>query len=134
MTKSELAVSKHRDGYNCCQAVACSFAEELGCDEATLYKMCEGFGAGMGTGLGVCGALSGAAILSGLINSDGNIECAGQTKASTYRLASKMQMEFADKVGSIICKQIKSGTDGKPLTSCADCIAIATEIAEKTLF
>ena len=69
------------DGYNCCQAVACTFADAIGIDESLLYKAGEGFGAGMGTGLGVCGAISGAAMIAGFLYSDGNCERAGVTKA-----------------------------------------------------
>ena len=35
MDKAELAVAKHRNGYNCCQAVACVFADEVGIDNST---------------------------------------------------------------------------------------------------
>ena len=130
MTKSELAVSKHRQGYNCAQAVACAFAEELGIDESTLYKMTEGFGAGMGTGKGICGALSGAALVAGFMNSNGDIENAGATKGSTYQLVGSLQNQFFEQVGSIICKDIKSGANSDHVTSCAECIAIAAELAE----
>ena len=47
--RAEKAVAKYRNGYNCCQAVACVFADETGMDEAVLYKIGEGFGGGMGT-------------------------------------------------------------------------------------
>ena len=49
MDRAELASVKHRNGYNCCQAVVCVFADKVGIDESLLYKMGEGFGAGMGT-------------------------------------------------------------------------------------
>ena len=39
---------KHTRGYNCAQIVLCSYAEELGIDEETLFRISEGFGAGMG--------------------------------------------------------------------------------------
>ena len=133
MTKKELAVNKHRQGYNCAQSVACAFAEELGVDEATLYKLTEGFGAGMGTGNGVCGALSGAALVAGFKNSNGDIDNAGATKGSTYKLVGSLQNQFLEKVGSIACKDIKSGANADHVTSCAECIAIATELAEKAL-
>ena len=67
MSKADIASAKHRNGYNCCQAVACTFAEETGIDESILYKLGEGFGAGMGTTEGVCGAISGAAMIAGLV-------------------------------------------------------------------
>lgn len=130
MTKSELAVFKHRQGYNCAQAVACAFAEELGIDESILYRMCEGLGAGIGNGNGVCGALSGAAVVVGSMNSNGDIENAGATKASTYKLVGALQKQFLDKTGSIICKEIKSGAAGW-VTPCPDCIAIAAKLVEE---
>ena len=36
MTKRELAIKNHNNGYNCCQAVACAFSEELGVEEPGL--------------------------------------------------------------------------------------------------
>ena len=56
--KANLASAKHDRGYNCAQAVACSFAEELGIDERELFRMMEGFGFGMGC-MEICGAVSG---------------------------------------------------------------------------
>ena len=108
MDKAELAVAKHRNGYNCCQAVACVFADEVGIDESLLYKMGEGFGAGMGTAQGVCGAISGAAMIAGLVHSDGNTEMAGQTKAKTTRIAGIMQRKFVEQAKALICKDIKT--------------------------
>ena len=61
--RSEKAVALMKDGYNCAQAVACVFAEEAGADKATVFRIAEGFGSGMGTMQGVCGALVGAVML-----------------------------------------------------------------------
>ena len=133
MDRAETAVAKHRNGYNCCQAVACVFADEVGVDESLLYRLGEGFGGGMGTAKGVCGALSGAAMLAGLVHSDGNTENAGQTKARTMRSAGAMQKKFVERAKRLICSEIKTGNDGKAFTTCADCIRIATEIAEEEL-
>ena len=133
MSKSDEAIKRHDKGYNCSQAVACVFAEELGLDEALLFKLNEGFGAGMGSGRGVCGALSGAVMMAGLVNSDGSIDSAGSTKGSTYKIAAAMQKEFVNRAERLICRDIKTGNNGKAFTSCADCIRIATEIAEETL-
>ena len=60
MTKKELAIALHDKGYNCCQAVVCAFKDELGIDEEILFKAGEGFGFGMGSSHGTCGAVSGA--------------------------------------------------------------------------
>lgn len=131
--KADIASAKHRNGYNCCQSVACAFAEEVGIDEALLYKMGEGFGAGMGTTQGVCGALSGAAMLAGLVYSDGNTEHAGLTKAKTTRAAGIMQKKFIERAKALICRDIKTGNNGSAWTSCDMCIRIATELVEEEL-
>ena len=47
-TKSEIAVKKFLEGYNCAQSVLYSFCNELQIDENTALKMACGFGAGMG--------------------------------------------------------------------------------------
>lgn len=133
MSKADEAIKRHDKGYNCSQAVACVFADELGLDEALLFKLNEGFGAGMGSGRSVCGALSGAVMIAGLVNSDGNIDSAGGTKGSTYRLAAAMQNEFVNRAQRLICRDIKTGNNGTAFTSCGDCIRIATEIAEEAL-
>jgi C_GCAxxG_C_C family probable redox protein len=133
MDRAEIAAAKHRNGFNCCQAVVCTFADAVGMDESLLYRMGEGFGAGMGTTQGVCGAISGAAMLAGLVHSDGNTEHAGLTKAKTTRIAGIMQKKFVEQAKALICKDIKTGNDGKAFTSCNDCIKIAVRIAEEEL-
>lgn len=133
MTKVELADQKHRSGYNCAQAVACSFAEEVGMDEALLYKICEGFGGGLGCAKGQCGALSGAVVLAGIINSDGDIEHPAQTKAATTKLSAAMLRYFVDKAGAVLCKDLKGVGTGVQLCSCADCITIGVEAVQEVL-
>ena len=48
MDKKELAIAYHDKKFNCCQAVACAFAREVGVSEEVLFKAGEGFGLGMG--------------------------------------------------------------------------------------
>ncbi|MBR3244513.1 MAG: C_GCAxxG_C_C family protein [Parasporobacterium sp.] len=132
MTKTELADHLHRKKYNCCQSVLCALADKVDIDEQTLFRMGEGFGLGMGNMNGVCGALSAVIILSGIRNSDGNLENPG-SKQSTMALVKKLQEEFKEKTGSIICRELKGADTGKMLCSCPDCIRIATEIAEEML-
>ena len=133
MSRADEASAKHRNGFNCCQSVACVFADKVGVDESLIYKMGEGFGAGMGTAQGVCGAISGAAMIAGLVYSDGNTERAGMTKAKTTRAAGIMQKKFVERAKALVCKDIKTGNDGKAFTSCDDCIRIACELVEEEL-
>ena len=102
-------------------------------DESLLYRACEGFGLGMGNAKGVCGAMSGAAIVAGLLMSDGNTEVAGMTKAKTTKAAAAMQAKFTERVGALRCIDIKTGNNGGMFTSCDECIRIAAEIVEEDL-
>lgn len=129
--KAKLASAKHDRGYNCAQAVACSFAEELGIDERELFRMMEGFGFGMGC-MEICGAVSGMTAVAGLKESDGSLE-APATKKASYKASKRMVKEFEDKNGSIICRDIKGVETGKVLRSCDGCVRDAAEIAEKYL-
>ena len=66
------AFENHEKGYNCAQSVMCAFADKTNLDEETLFKLAEGFGAGMGNRRNTCGALSGAVMLAGVLTSSGD--------------------------------------------------------------
>lgn len=132
MNKKELAIANHDKKYNCCQAVACAFADEVGADAETLFKAGEAFGLGMGGMEATCGALSGAVMLAGYKNSDGNLD-APATKADTYRLSREMVKKFQEKTGSTVCKELKGVETGKMLCSCLDCIRCGVEVVEEVL-
>lgn len=132
MTRKELAIAYHDKKFNCAQAVACSFAKDLGVEEDVLFKACEGFGLGMGGMCATCGAVSGAVMAAGFQNSDGNL-ANPQTKADTYQLSRKIVEQFIEKNGSAVCRDLKGIDTGKVLRSCPDCIMDAVEIAENIL-
>ena len=67
--KTDKAAQNHQKGYNCAQAVACAFAEEMGIDESIIFKMMEGHGLGMGCMEGTCGAVTAACVIAGAKNS-----------------------------------------------------------------
>uniref|UniRef100_UPI004055CC17 C-GCAxxG-C-C family protein n=1 Tax=Acetatifactor sp. TaxID=1872090 RepID=UPI004055CC17 len=132
MTKKELAIHLHDKKYNCAQAVACAFAEEIGVDMQTLFQACEGFGLGMGGMNGTCGAISGAVMLAGFKNSDGDIDNPG-TKASTYQLSKAILDKFAEKNQATRCRDLKGVDTGTVLRSCPGCIEDAVEIVQEIL-
>ena len=119
-SRSQFAAERHTRGYNCAQAVACTYADLVGMDEVTLFKACEGLGLGMGGMEGTCGALSGACMLAGLVNSTGDL-AHPTSKGSTYALSRQMVSQFASETGVV-------------LTPCPRCIEIACDLVEKTLF
>jgi len=127
MKRWEKAIENHKKGYNCAQAVACSFSDELGFCENDLFKLTEAFGGGMGGTQGVCGAVSGMVLAAGVIKSLG-VEMLPETnKAKSYEFARELISEFENKIGSVQCSEIK----GKQLCSCDGCIAEAVKILEK---
>lgn len=132
-SRVEQAAMRHRKGYNCAQAVACTYCDLVGIDEETMFKVTEGFGLGMGNMAGTCGAISGAIALAGMINSCGDLE-QPVTKASTYKLERPIMEEFAAMNKSVICRDIKGVDTGVVLRSCPDCVRDAAALAEKHLF
>ncbi len=132
MDKKEKAIELHDRRFNCCQAVACAFAKEAGMDEVTMFRACEGFGLGMGGMDATCGALSGAVMLAGIINSDGNVDSPA-TKACTYALSREVVNRFKEKTGSTVCRELKGVDTGRMLCSCPDCIRCGVEVVQEVL-
>ena len=112
---------KHTRGYNCAQIVLCSYAEELGIDEETLFRISEGFGAGMGGMMQTCGAVTAMFMALGLANSSGDLQ-ACDTKPQTMKKVRELAAEFEKKNGSIVCRELIGIDTGKVLRSCDGCI------------
>ncbi len=126
--RKKRAVDYHHNKYNCAQAVVCTFADQLDMEERDLFRMAEAFGFGMGT-MGTCGAVTGMALVIGLLESDGNLEDP-QTKKTCYRAMKKLTRGFEEKNGTVICHQLKGKDDGVVIRSCDGCIEDAVELLE----
>lgn len=101
-------------------------------DEETLFKAGEAFGLGMGGMEGTCGAVSGAVMLAGFKNSDGQLNDP-KTKAETYKLSREIVRRFEEKNGSLICRDLKGIDTGTVLRTCPGCIEDAVEIVQEVL-
>lgn len=122
--KKEEAVNRKHSGLNCAQAVACSFCEETGLDEATMKNITQAFGAGLGTMDGNCGAISGVAVVLGMINKD------QKKTANDIRTIMK---EFKSRNTTVTCKELKGIETGRVIRECDDCIRDAVELLEKNI-
>lgn len=131
-SRVEKALENHKKGYNCCQAVACAYADLAGADENLIFAAGEGFGAGMGGMQCTCGAVSGACMAAGLLNSSRDTE-KPVTKGNTYRLTKAISRAFQEKSGSVVCKDLKGIETKKVLRSCDGCIEDAAEILETVM-
>lgn len=129
MTRYEKAVENHKKGYNCAQAVLCAFSDKIGINEDELFRLSEAFGGGVGGTQNMCGAVSGMVFVSGAVKSGGIEKLPETNKKDSYEFAAKLMKCFEDKVGSVICGEIKS----KGLRSCDGCIEDAVKILEENV-
>lgn len=110
MKRSEVAVNKFRDGYCCSQSVLFSFADKLEISEDMALKIANGFGAGMGRKQEVCGAVSGAVMVIGLLYGRGVND--GKDKHEyTYDRVRDFIDAFEAKHNTVLCKKLLDGCD-----------------------
>lgn len=109
MKAAELFLS----GYNCAQAVAMAFHEELGLTECQAAKMVSAFGGGMGRLREVCGAVSGMFFVLGSLY---GYDTPGDdiSKKKLYSEAQALAEKFRAENGSIICREILKNPPSDP--------------------
>lgn len=127
MNRVEKALEYHKKGYNCSQAVACSFCDKMNIEEETVFKMMEGFGFGVSDSYGTCGAVTGMAAVMSMLSSSGNLDTP-DSKQKTYAKIRELNAKFREKNGSTICRDLKGMDTGKVLQSCDGCIEDAVRI------
>lgn len=136
MMKSRVqeAKNKHKQGYNCAQAVACTYCDLLSMDEKTAFRAVEAYGLGIAKRYETCGSICAMMMLAGLKNSDGNLQNPA-SKFSTFELGQKMTKQFEDWNKTSCCALLR-GTDGKTdrIRSCRGCVADCARIVEDVLF
>lgn len=100
-------------GYNCSQSVIGAFAEELGLDLETAFKISSPFGGGMGRMREVCGAVSGMLMVTGLVGGYSD-PTDREAKKELYEKVRELAGEFKKSEGSIICHELLTGSAAKP--------------------
>ena len=122
------AAQKHKDGYNCCQAVVCTYCERLGMDEKTAFRAAEAYGLGIAGMFQTCGSVCGMMMLAGLKNSDANMESPA-SKFATFDLGKEMAKRFEQRNTSMICNDLRGRRQDRPFAFlprlchglCTDC-------------
>lgn len=132
-SRREACAERHARGFNCAQAVACSYADLVDMPEETLFGVTEGLGLGMGGMEGTCGALSGACIIAGLTQSTRDPQDP-TSKARSYRLARAVVERFQELSGATRCRDLKGVDTGCVLCSCPACIDNASKALEEIVF
>jgi C_GCAxxG_C_C family probable redox protein len=110
MNKSEQAVSKFMEGYNCAQSVFFSFCDDLNIDKDKALRMACGFGAGMGRKEEVCGAVTGGIIVIGAKYGRGVNDDRTATE-ETYAKTRELMDQFAKRHGNFICRKLLNGCE-----------------------
>lgn len=108
MTKSEMAINKFKEGYNCAQSVLSCFSEQLGISNDFALKMSNGFGGGMGRKQEVCGAITGGILVLNLVYGRGENE-GKEKQEQTYSKVRELVDRFEEKHQSVICKKLLGG-------------------------
>ena len=112
--------ARRKKEMNCCQAVLVAFADKLGRNEDELLRLGSGFGAGMGTMEGTCGALVGAIMVSSLLPENGEAMANSRTIMTRFK-------ELCG--GATICRDLKGIDTGNVLCSCENCVRNAVRAA-----
>ena len=93
------------EGYNCAQAVLCAFSDVTGFDMETSARMASSFGGGMGRLRQTCGAVSGAALVLGIVKGYSD-PSDNEAKKQHYALVREFAEKFKEKNGSINCGEL----------------------------
>lgn len=123
-TRKYLAAERKKS-CNCAQAVIATYADVAGVDQETAMALGSAFGSGMGNMEGTCGAITGAAMVLGLVKRD---------KLQSRRAMINIMNRFQERNGATQCKLLKGVETGNVLRSCEDCVADACEFLEKEIF
>ena len=102
---AEKAKSLFYEGYNCAQAVLCAFTDVTGIDLESSAKMASSFGGGLGRQREVCGTVSAACLILGIVmgySDPGDPEA----KKNHYALVRRFCDSFRACEGSIICREL----------------------------
>ncbi len=141
--RTETAAARFLSGYNCAQAVLCTFRDEAGLGEDLALKIPTGLGAGMGRKQEVCGAVTGGILVLGLRHGRGSTEDHSATE-QTYLRTRELMDRFAAKHGSCLCRTLLQGydlateegrqrakADDMPNKVCRACVQTVVEVLEQ---
>ena len=105
MTHREIAQDYFKKGYNCAQSVVMAFSDRTGIPEKESARLASSFGGGLGRMREVCGAVSGMAIVVGVLFGYDDPSVPGAVK-DHYAAVQALAGAFKEKNGSIVCREL----------------------------
>ena len=109
MSRAERAKELFKQGYACSQAVALSFCDVCGVNEEIIAKSTLPFGGGLGRMRLTCGAVSGMAVVVGLLFAES--EVVPENKKTVYEITQMLCKKFQEENGSLICADLLTGAN-----------------------
>lgn len=136
MDHKKEAIKLFENGYNCAQAVACVYADDLGIDEELLFRLAEGFGGGFAHMGYMCGTLSGLTMV------ESYRKCLDKKhmpngKLETYAYIQPFIQAFQKEIGAVNCKDILEKGDSTLINGkkkcCRICVIKACDLLDHSL-
>jgi C_GCAxxG_C_C family probable redox protein len=104
-SRGDAAVALMEAGGNCAQAVLTAFAGAAGLDRVAALKIASGFGAGLARRQEVCGAVTGAVMVIGMIHGQERPDDLA-AKEKAYALTRELCERFRAEFGSCLCREL----------------------------
>ncbi len=132
----ERAEELYRADFNCAQSVLYAFCPVTGMDEKEALRLASSFGGGMGNLKEVCGALTGAFMVAGLLK--GFTGASSQRKREHNLVVQGVAEAFRNRFDSLLCRDLlqRNNDDGSVRTEPKPCLKYvlgAVEIAGEVL-
>ena len=109
-TREDKGERLFREGFNCAQSTFAAMADYYGIPEPLALRLAASFGAGLGRMRGVCGAVSGMALVAGL-ETGSIVGPDKEAKGYNYTMVQELANQFIRENGSMICKELLGMTD-----------------------
>lgn len=104
MERAKKAEQYFLDGYACSQAVVLAFSDLVNVDKEELLKLSLPLGGGLGRLRLTCGAVTGMAVIAGLLFS--KTEPSEESKIQAYSIIQELVKRFEELRGTINCKEL----------------------------
>lgn len=141
--RGKKAAELFEQGYNCAQAVSVAFCDLTGLTEKQAAMAASSFGGGLGRQREICGAVSGMALVLGMLEGYHDPQD-NLGKKQQYALIQELCGKFKEETGSIVCRELlkNPSTDPTPQTRspeyyalrpCTRMVYLAADILEQHL-
>ena len=142
--RSEIAVSRFKEGFSCSQAVLSAFSDLFDIELNLALKISQPFGGGIAHRGDICGAVSGAFMAIGLKYGRTQVHDI-PSRERTYAAVTTFIEKFEGVFGSIICKELlgndlstedgykKAEDEGLFETLCPKFVRHAAELVETVI-